>query len=149
MFEVIVVALLVVLVWQTWTGNALMTQLLKVTQKAPLVVPFPDDVIEKHTETTTEAWLNADRARDQFMEQYGGKTVDAHGTLQMARLEDLYREAKRERRFLDEMIEANARVRSGKELLSHAYDRVTDANLSRELDDIRHGGNPDGPVQTS
>jgi hypothetical protein len=150
MFELIVIVLLVVLLWQTRAGNVLMTQILQMLQKP---VPFPDDVIKKQTDTVRETWLAGERAIEDWTERYGGKTLDGEELRdcksQAIRIEELERKAKRERRFADEMIEANARVASGKELLSDAYDRVMKARESRAIDDARNSRNPDGPVQTS
>lgn len=108
---------------------------------ADVSVPYGVSWIQRQRESVKAHWEKARDLSDELVARYGGRTLsdEEHRGYERdgAAVAHARAEAERERQYLDLMIQANARVLRGDELVSAAQARVFDRYSDRVSADLR------------
>jgi hypothetical protein len=123
-----------------WLRANLETLLSEHDEPGPGRAPFSRLEIEKQDFVILKAWNKAMTLGDSISDQFAGRTIDAVEVAEMTRLNREYeyaeKTAKREALLRDLMVQANARVAVGRELLSAARSRVLESDQERRNRDL-------------
>jgi hypothetical protein len=113
-----------------WVGANLEALLRDREESEKGCIPFSVKEIERQERAVVKAWDAAKTLGDSFEDQFAGRTLNDVEDAELIRLNrkftDLERKAEREAQLRDLMVQANAKVAGGYELLSEARARVLD-----------------------